>query len=38
VGLLDAAPARAEGHQDELWKYIRTGDVTTVSTDHCPFP
>ncbi len=29
--------SRAEGHQDELWKYIRTGDVTTVSTDHCPF-
>jgi dihydropyrimidinase len=29
--------ARAEGHQDELWKYVRTGDVTTVSTDHCPF-
>ena len=29
--------ARAEGHQDELWQYIRTGDVTTVSTDHCPF-
>jgi dihydropyrimidinase len=29
--------ARAERHQDELWKYIRTGDVTTVSTDHCPF-
>ena len=29
--------ARAEGHQDELWKFIRTGDVTTVSTDHCPF-
>ncbi|MEP6851729.1 MAG: amidohydrolase family protein, partial [bacterium] len=29
--------ARAEGHQDELWKYIRTGDVTSVSTDHCPF-
>jgi dihydropyrimidinase len=29
--------ARAEGHQDELWRYIRTGDVTTVSTDHCPF-
>ena len=29
--------ARAEGHQDELWKYIRTGDVTTVATDHCPF-
>jgi dihydropyrimidinase len=29
--------ARSEGHQDELWKYIRTGDVTSVSTDHCPF-
>ena len=29
--------ARADGHQDELWKYIRTGDVITVSTDHCPF-
>jgi dihydropyrimidinase len=29
--------ARAEGHRDELWRYIRTGDVTTVSTDHCPF-
>jgi dihydropyrimidinase len=29
--------ARAEGHQDELWKYIRTGDVAAVSTDHCPF-
>ena len=29
--------ARAEGHQDELWKFIRTGDVTSVSTDHCPF-
>jgi dihydropyrimidinase len=29
--------SRAEGHQAELWKYIRTGDVTAVSTDHCPF-
>ncbi len=29
--------SRAEGHQDELWKYLRTGDVSTVSTDHCPF-
>jgi dihydropyrimidinase len=29
--------ARAEGHQDELWRFIRTGDVTSVSTDHCPF-
>ena len=29
--------SRAEGHQDELWKYLRTGDVTSVSTDHCPF-
>jgi dihydropyrimidinase len=29
--------SRSQGHQDELWNYIRTGDVTTVSTDHCPF-
>ncbi|MDV6305401.1 MULTISPECIES: dihydropyrimidinase [Rhodococcus] len=29
--------SRAEGHQDELWRYLRTGDVSTVSTDHCPF-
>ncbi|MBH0779676.1 dihydropyrimidinase [Nocardia bovistercoris] len=29
--------ARAEGHQDALWRYLRTGDVTAVSTDHCPF-
>jgi dihydropyrimidinase len=29
--------SREEGHQDELWRYIRTGDVATVATDHCPF-
>lgn len=29
--------SREEGHQDELWRYLRTGDVATVSTDHCPF-
>ncbi|MGB7382709.1 MAG: dihydropyrimidinase [Rhodococcus sp. (in: high G+C Gram-positive bacteria)] len=29
--------SRAEGHQDELWRYLRSGDVATVSTDHCPF-
>jgi dihydropyrimidinase len=29
--------ARVDGHQDALWRYINTGDVTTVSTDHCPF-
>ena len=29
--------SRAEGHQDQLWRYLRTGDVTAVSTDHCPF-
>jgi dihydropyrimidinase len=29
--------ARAEGHQDELWRYLRTGDLDVVSTDHCPF-
>jgi dihydropyrimidinase len=29
--------SRAEGHQEDLWRYLRTGDVTTVATDHCPF-
>lgn len=29
--------ARAEGHQDALWHYLRTGDVSVVSTDHCAF-
>jgi dihydropyrimidinase len=28
---------RSQGHQDALWRYLATGDVTTVSTDHCPF-
>jgi dihydropyrimidinase len=29
--------AEAEGHQDELWRYLRTNDLQVVSTDHCPF-
>jgi dihydropyrimidinase len=29
--------SRAEGHQDELWKALRTNDLSVVSTDHCPF-
>jgi dihydropyrimidinase len=29
--------ARAEGHQDALWRYLRTNDLSVVSTDHCPF-
>jgi len=29
--------ARSEGHQDQLWGYLRTGDLSVVSTDHCPF-
>ena len=29
--------SRAEGHQEELWKYLRTNDLSIVSTDHCPF-
>jgi dihydropyrimidinase len=27
----------AEGHQDELWRYLRTNDLSVISTDHCPF-
>jgi dihydropyrimidinase len=29
--------ARAEGHHQELWKALRTNDLSVVSTDHCPF-
>ncbi len=29
--------SRAEEHQDELWKYLRTEALSVVSTDHCPF-
>ena len=29
--------ARADGHQDALWRYLRTDDLSVVSTDHCPF-
>ena len=28
---------RAERHQDELWRYLRTNDLSVISTDHCPF-
>jgi dihydropyrimidinase len=29
--------ARAEGHQEALWRYLRTNDLSVVATDHCPF-
>jgi dihydropyrimidinase len=29
--------SRAEGHQAELWRYLRTNDLSVVGTDHCPF-
>jgi dihydropyrimidinase len=29
--------SRAEGHQDSLWRALRTNDLSVVSTDHCPF-
>lgn len=29
--------SKAEGHQQELWRYLRTNDLSIVSTDHCPF-
>lgn len=28
---------RADGHQAEMWKGLRTNDLQVVSTDHCPF-
>src|SRR5262249_37627404 len=29
--------SREEGHQDALWRYLRTDDLSVVATDHCPF-
>jgi len=29
--------SRAEGHQDDLWRALRTNEAQFVSTDHCPF-
>ena len=29
--------SREDGHQDTLWKGLRTNDLAVVSTDHCPF-
>ena len=28
---------RSEGHQEALWRYLRTNDLSVVATDHCPF-
>ena len=29
--------SRAEGHQEHMWRSLRTNDLQMVSTDHCPF-
>lgn len=29
--------SKAEEHQEELWRYLRTNDLSVISTDHCPF-
>ena len=29
--------ARSEGHQEHMWRALRTNDLQLVSTDHCPF-
>jgi len=30
-------PIRPAWHADELWRGLRSGDLQTVATDHCPF-
>ncbi len=30
-------PLRPKEHQAELWRGLRTGDLSVVATDHCPF-
>jgi dihydropyrimidinase len=32
-----STPLRAREHQEALWRGLRTGDLSVVSTDHCPF-
>lgn len=30
-------PLRTKDHQPDLWRGLRTNDLSVVSTDHCPF-
>jgi dihydropyrimidinase len=30
-------PLRSQEHQDDLWRGLNKGDLSVVSTDHCPF-
>ncbi|MDO4552134.1 MAG: dihydropyrimidinase [Bacillota bacterium] len=30
-------PMKGKESQDALWEGIRTGDIATIATDHCPF-
>lgn len=30
-------PLRPREHQDALWTGIRSGDISVISTDHCPY-
>ncbi|SDC43226.1 dihydropyrimidinase [Actinokineospora iranica] len=30
-------PLRSKDHQADLWRGLRTNDLSVVSTDHCPF-
>jgi len=32
-----STPLRAREHQANLWRGLRTNDLSVVSTDHCPF-
>ncbi|WP_243788268.1 dihydropyrimidinase [Saccharopolyspora gloriosae] len=32
-----STPLRPEEHQRELWRGLRTNDLSVVATDHCPF-
>jgi dihydropyrimidinase len=33
-----APPIKDKASQDALWEGLRRGDISTVATDHCPFP
>jgi dihydropyrimidinase len=37
AGYVCSPPLRPAGHQPHLWRGLRTGDLSVVATDHCPF-
>ncbi|MBT3234673.1 MAG: dihydropyrimidinase [Bdellovibrionales bacterium] len=37
AGHVMSPPLRPKGHSDRLWQGVTNGELTVISTDHCPF-